>query len=150
MCNEKFKDLLLATFRYAIEYYYSVAHYISMTYLFYNWKFCLLTPFTYFVYSNPTSGNINLFSLAVSLVFGFVSNVPHVSKIVQQLSLTYCTQDKALKIHPCCYEWEDFLLFYGQIIFHVCVYHIACVLFFFFSFFFFLIFICSGFCHTLK
>ena len=31
----------------------------------------------------------------------------------------------ALKLHPCCHKWQDFLLFYGWIVFHhVYMYHI--------------------------
>ena len=37
------------------------------------------------------------------------------------LSLIYFTLYNALKLHPCCCRWQDFLLSHGEVIFH-CVY----------------------------
>ena len=34
------------------------------------------------------------------------------------LHLTYFTKHNTLKIHPCCCKWQDFILFYGWVIFH--------------------------------
>ena len=39
------------------------------------------------------------------------------------LCLTYFNQHKDLKFHPYCCKWQDFLFFYGGIIFH-CIHHI--------------------------
>ena len=44
------------------------------------------------------------------------------------LSLTYFNQHSDLKFHPYCCKWQDFLFFYGGIIFHcVCVYIYICM-----------------------
>ena len=33
------------------------------------------------------------------------------------LSLTYFTKHNMLWVHPCCYEWQTFILFYGRVVF---------------------------------
>ena len=37
------------------------------------------------------------------------------------LSLTYYIKHDTLQVHPCCDKWQNFILFYGWVIFH-CVY----------------------------
>ena len=34
------------------------------------------------------------------------------------LCLTHFTQHNALKVYACCCKWQDFILFYGRVIFH--------------------------------
>ena len=42
------------------------------------------------------------------------SQIPHISDIVQYLTLTCFTQHDNLYIHPCCCEWHYFILFMTQ------------------------------------
>ena len=37
------------------------------------------------------------------------------------ISLTYFTWYNALQVHSCCHKWQDFIPFYGWVIFH-CIY----------------------------
>ena len=64
----------------------------------------------------------NLFSLSMSLS----STYEWDHMVFVFLCLAYFTSHDTLKVHPCCCEWDDFILFYRWGVFHcIGIYHIV-------------------------
>ena len=97
-------------------------YYILRTYLFYNWKFVpfdLLHPFHplhTWLWHLPRV--LSICELRVSICFCFLDSTYKVRSYGICLCLTYFTWHNALRVHPCCCKWQDFLLFYGWVISH--------------------------------
>ena len=73
--------------------------------------------------SQPPLATTNLFSVSTSMGFCYCFFVFWVSHIRDHtafvfLCLTYFTYHNALEVHPYWCKWQDFILFYGWIIFH--------------------------------
>ena len=62
----------------------------------------------------PDPGN-HLSPVSMSLTF---SNIPYISGTTHFLCLAHFTQRNALKVHPYCHKWRDFLFSHGRRIFH--------------------------------
>ena len=98
--------------------------------------FYLMTPsFTHFSHSSsPVSAlaTINLFFASICLfffcifyLFCFLDYTDKTSGI-SIFWWTYFTYFNALEVYLCCYEWQDFLIFFDQIIFYyVCMWCIS-------------------------
>ena len=75
-----------------INYSHHAVHYFPMTYLFYNWKCALLTPFTHFPYHPPpppSSVSSNHQSvLCIYELYFFFFKIPHISEIIWYLSFS--------------------------------------------------------------
>ena len=134
-CDENLlRFTLLATFKYTMHitrYSHHDIYYAYMTYLFYNWRFVffnLLQPFHILPLSLPLV-TTHLFFVLISsfsfLVPAFFSDATykwdHTLSVF--LCLTYFTSQKAFKVHLCCCTWQDFFLFYSQIVlYHIYIY----------------------------
>ena len=115
---------------FKICYSYHAVYYIPTTYLFNNWKPVPFAPPSFILHLLPPPPlTINMFSVFMSLVLLFFLSFfffkdSHISKIITILvflCLASFTQHNALKVHPHCSKWQDFiLLITNNIIFYIC------------------------------
>ena len=75
-------------------------------------------PSPIFAAPAPPLATTNLVSASMNLVFCFVLFLDSTYKwdhmVFVFLWLTYFTQYNALKVHPCCLNWQDFILFMSE------------------------------------
>ena len=97
-----------------------------MTYLLCNWMLVPLDSLHLFYPSPPTHfhcfsplATTRLFSVSKSVFYLFLFQSPHVDGIMWYLS--FCVRLSSfsiilVKLHPCCYRWQDFILFYVWVV----------------------------------
>ena len=106
-----------------VNYSHHVIHYVPRTYLFYNWEFVHFDHFHLFCPSPnlPTLGISNLSPVSVNIYKVVCCMVLFCWLLLMRsygicLCLTYSTLAWCPQV-----IWQDFILFYGWIIFH-CIY----------------------------
>ena len=92
--------------------------YIPVTYLFYSWSLDHLIHFTYSVKAPPSSPLETISLLSVFVLFCLVWFLDSTYKWKHTVFpfLIYFTQYTTLWVHPCCYRWQDFILFYVWVV----------------------------------
>lgn len=87
--------------------------------------FLNLSPFFIFLLE-PLTGLIDqkfifvLFSTSICLVFHIIT-CAHMNETILYSSLSfliYFPKPNTLQVHPGCFKWQNFALFYSQIVFH--------------------------------
>ena len=115
--------------------------YIPVTYLFYSWKFEPLNPLHRFhpcphPFPLATTGLFPLFGVYFCFVCSLVLFLDYIYKRnytisvfpAWLISLWVGIMSNGLSVHPYCHKGQDFILFYGGVIFQcVCVYVCVCV-----------------------
>ena len=117
-----------------IDYIPHTVHFIPVTHLLCSWKFVPLNrPHPFLSSPHPSLATTCLFSVSITLflfcyVYSFVLFfwIPHISEIIQYLSFSVWLFSLSMitsrSIHVVANgKWQDFILFYSQVIFH-CVY----------------------------
>ena len=117
-----------ASYNTIVIYSHLAVHYILRAYLFYNWKFVFFAPLYPFyppssshLRQQPICLHIHELRLVCLLVF-LDSTYKRDHMVFIFYCLPYFTQHNALKTHPCCRKWQDFVLLYGWIILGPVVY----------------------------
>ena len=85
--------------------------------------FISLTYFLPLPTSHPSGNYLFVLYICDSISFVFVFYIPHISEIIQYLSLYVWLISLGIipsKVHLCCHKCQDFILFYGWVIF-LCV-----------------------------
>ena len=105
-----------------IEYILYKVHYITVTYLFYNWKFLPLNtlhlfhanPHNPFFWQQPLC-SLYLWGSFCFVVSSFVFYLDCMYKwdhmVFVIVCLSYFIYHNTLKVHPCFHKWEDTILF---------------------------------------
>ena len=85
----------------------------SPSHLFSTWSLYLLVLFTHFIHPPPTSPTFVLYT------YDLFKKIPYLNDTIRHLfvflCLTYFNQHNALKIHPCCHNWQDFVICNGRV-----------------------------------
>ena len=91
--------------------------------LFCNCQFVLLNPFTFFIHTPPIWPPSKCclylwvyFCSACSFILVFFLDFTYIWNYMAFVfvCLTYFTQHSTIYVHPCCFRWQDFILFKAE------------------------------------